>query len=144
MTLKDCTKEELIFVIKRLQFYSLSNDHCVQRALGDVEEEREARKLREARRLSALQNQKMQEYISLMRPYEGISLMDVPEVVLDRADAAMKESHPADMKWRKLMGIHTSKPSAKKDGEKHMKRLTMKDVYAMNMSELALKKRRSG
>jgi len=44
--LKDCTKEELIFVIERLQFYSLSGDYYVQRALGDVEEEREARKLR--------------------------------------------------------------------------------------------------
>ena len=44
--MKDCTKEELIFVIERLQFYSLSGDYYVQRALGDVEEEREARKLR--------------------------------------------------------------------------------------------------
>lgn len=49
--LKDCTKEELIFVIKRLQLYSLSNDHCLWQALGDVEEEREARKRREARRM---------------------------------------------------------------------------------------------
>lgn len=114
MMLKDCTKEELIFVIKRLQLYSLSNDHCLRQALGDVEEEREARKLREARRLSALKNQKMQEYITLMRPYEGMSLMDVPEDVLDRADAAMKEARAADMKWRKLMGF----PSAPSVGKK--------------------------
>jgi hypothetical protein len=52
MKLSDCTKEELLFVIKRIQFYSLSGDYYVQRALGDVKEEREARKLREARRLS--------------------------------------------------------------------------------------------
>lgn len=115
MTLKDCTKEELIFVIERLQFYSLSGDYYVRRALCDVAEQREERKLEEARRLSALQNQKMQEYISLMRPYEGISLMDVPEDVLDRADAAMKEAHSADMKWRKLMGIGTAKPSGKQE-----------------------------
>lgn len=114
MRLKDCTKEELIFVIERLQFYSLSGDYYVQRALCDVVEQREKRKLEEARRLTALQNQKMQEYISLMRPYEGISLMDVPEDVLDRADAAMKEAHSADMKWRKLMGIHVARPSAKR------------------------------
>lgn len=114
MTLKDCTKEELIFVIKRIQLYSLSNDHCVQRALCDVAEQREERKPDEARRLSALQNQKMQEYISLMRPYEGRSLMDVPEDVLNRADAAIKEAHSADMKWRKLMGICAAKPTAKK------------------------------
>lgn len=116
MTLKDCTKEELIFVIKRFQFYSLSNDHYVQRALGDVEEEREARKLSEARRLSALQNQKMQEYISLMRPYDGEPLMDVPEDVFVRADAALQEARAADMKWRRLMGIHAAKPTTKKRG----------------------------
>lgn len=120
MTLRDCTKEELIFVIKRLQFYSLSNDHCVQRALGDVEEEREARKLREARRLSALQNQKMQEYISLMSPYDGAPLMDVPEDVFVRAHAALKKARAADMKWRKLMGIGTAKPSGKKDGDRRL------------------------
>ena len=114
MTLKDCMKEELIFVIKRLQFYSLSNDHCVQRALGDVEEEREARKLREARRLSALQNQKMQEYISLMSPYDGAPLMDVPEDVFVRAHAALKKARAADMKWRKLMGFPTDPPAGKK------------------------------
>lgn len=114
MTLRDCTKEELIFVIKRLQFYSLSNDHCVQRALGDVEEEREARKLREAQRLSALQNQKMQEYISLMSPYDGAPLMDIPEDVFSRAHAALQEARAADIKWRKLMGFPAAPPAGKK------------------------------
>lgn len=66
MKLKDCTKAELIFVIKRLQMYSLSDGHFIQLALRDVEEEREARRLREARQLSGLQNQKMQEYIALL------------------------------------------------------------------------------
>ena len=44
MKLKDCTKAELIFVIKRLQMYSLSDGHFIQLALRDVEEEREARR----------------------------------------------------------------------------------------------------
>lgn len=114
MTLKDCTKEELIFVIKRLQFYHLSGEYYIQRALCDVEEERERRRLEEARRLAALQNQKMQEYISLMRPYEGVSLMNVPEDVLNQADAAIKESQAADMKWRKLMGSPAAPLAGKK------------------------------
>lgn len=62
MKLKDCTKEELILVIERLQFYSLCGREYVQRALCDVAELREARKLEEARRLLALQSQKIQEY----------------------------------------------------------------------------------
>lgn len=59
MTLKDCTKEELIFVIKRLQFYSLSSDYYVRRALCDVEEEREHRRLEEARRLEDVRLQNL-------------------------------------------------------------------------------------
>lgn len=114
MTLRDCTKEELIFVIGRLQFYHLSGEYYIQRALCDVEEERERRRLEEARRLAALQNQKMQEYISLMRPYEGVSLMNVPEDVLDQADAAIKAAQTADMKWKKLMGFPSAPPAGKK------------------------------
>ena len=36
MTLKNCTKEELIFVIERLELYNPSKNHFVQRALNDV------------------------------------------------------------------------------------------------------------
>lgn len=114
MNLKDCTKDELIFVIKRLQLYSLSDGHYIQLALRDVEEEREARKLEEARRLSGLQNQKMQEYIALMRPYEGMPLKDIPENVFAKADAALQEARAADMKWRKLMGFSSTPPAGKK------------------------------
>ncbi len=45
MTLKECTKEELIFVIKRLQMYSLSDGHYIRLALLDVEEERERKNM---------------------------------------------------------------------------------------------------
>lgn len=114
MKLKDCTKEELLFVIERLQLYNLSDDYYIQRVLCDVKERRASRKLEEARRLSALFSQKWQEYIDILSPYDGKRLKDIPPEVLDRADTAMKEAQAADMKWRKLMGIHTSKPSAKK------------------------------
>ena len=114
MTLRDCTKEELIFVIERLQFYHLSGEYYIQRALCDVEEERERRRLEEARRLSGLQNQKMQEYIALMRPYEGMPLKDIPENVFARADAVLQEARAADMKWRKLMGFSSAPPAGKK------------------------------
>ncbi|MEY8386697.1 hypothetical protein AALC17_05255 [Oscillospiraceae bacterium 38-13] len=114
MKLSDCTKEELIFVIERLQLYNLSDNYYIQRVLCDVEERRESRRLEEARCLSALFSQKWQEYIDILSPYDGKLLKDIPPEVLNRADTAMKEVQAADMKWRKLMGIHTSKPSAKK------------------------------
>ena len=106
MTLKDCTKEELLFVIKRLQFYMLSgSDHYVKIALCDVEERRDEKKNKEAQRLLALAHQKRQEYIDLLSPYEGRRLLDIPDSVFARADAAMKEAQAADRKWNRLMGI---------------------------------------
>lgn len=108
MTLKDCTKEELLFVIERLQLYMLSgSDHYIKMALCDVEEWRNERKNKEAERLSALSFQKRQEYIGLLSPYEGKRLLDIPDPVFARADAAMKEAQAADRKWNRIMGICT-------------------------------------
>ena len=48
MKLKDCTKEELIYVIERLQLYNPSQKHFLFRALNDVEMRREEKKFDEA------------------------------------------------------------------------------------------------
>lgn len=114
MKLKDCTKEELIFVIERLQFYHLSGDYYVRRALCDVMEQREERKLEEARRLTDVRFQNLQQYNDLLGPYEGKSFADIPQDVLDRAGAALERYEAADRKWLQLMGIRTAKPAAKK------------------------------
>lgn len=105
MKLKDCTKEELIFVIERLQLYNPSQRHFLFRALNDVEMWREEKKLAAAEKLATLSNKKRQEYIDLLAPYEGKRLIDIPDSVLEKADAAMKEAQKADSKWNKIMGI---------------------------------------
>lgn len=105
MRLKDCTKDELIFVIKRLQMYSLSDGHYIQLALRDVGEERERKKMDEARKIADYAFQKRQEYIDLLAPYEGKPLSDIPASVLEKADSAMKEAQKADRKWNKIMGF---------------------------------------
>ncbi len=105
MILKDCTKEELIFVINKLQLYNLSNEHYIQLALRDVEAERDRRKFDEAKRLSDYSFQKRQEYIDLLTPYEGKRLVDIPASVLEKADVAIREAQKADCKWNKIMGI---------------------------------------
>lgn len=114
MRLKDCTKEELIFVIERLQFYSLSGDYYVQRALRDVAEQREDRKLEETRRLTDVMLQNLQQYNELLGPYEGKSFADIPQDVMDRAVAALERYEAADKKWLKLMGFPTDPPAGKK------------------------------
>lgn len=114
MKLKDCTKEELIFVIERLQLYTLSGTEYVQRALEDVEMRRDERKHEEARRLAALHSQKCLEYVGLLTPYDGKPFKDIPLEVLERAEAAMKEARDADAKWRRLMGFSVAKSERKR------------------------------
>lgn len=110
MKLKDCTKEELIFVIERLQFYGLTaGDYYISRALCDVEERRESQRNEEANRLSKLANEKHLEYLDLIRPYVGQPITSIPEEVIKRADAAQKECDAANLKWFKLMGIKIKK-----------------------------------
>ena len=116
MRLKDCTKEELIFVIKRLQLYNLSGSHYIQLALRDVEEERERKKMDEARKVSDYAFQKRQEYIDLLTPYKGKRLVDIPDSVFKKADAAMREAEKADRKWNKIVGVADAKPVGKKRG----------------------------
>ncbi len=113
VTLKDCTKEELIIIIERLQFYNFSNSYYVNRALLDVEEERENKRLAEAKRLSNYAAQKRQEYIALLAPYEGKRILDIPDSVIEKADATMKAAQAADSKWNKLMGITKRKAGRK-------------------------------
>lgn len=116
MKLKDCTKAELIFVIKRLQLYSLSDRHYIQLALRDVEAERDRRKFDEAKRLSNYSFQKRQEYIDLLAPYDGKRLVDIPDSVFNKASAAMREAEKADRKWNKIMEGADAKPVGKKRG----------------------------
>lgn len=106
MTLKDCTKDELIFVIDRLKLYGLtSGDYYVNRALSDVAERRENQKHEEARRLAELANEKHLEYMDLICPYVGQPITSIPKEIIQKADAAQKACESANLKWFKLMGI---------------------------------------
>lgn len=118
MTLKDCTKEELIFVIKRLQFYNLNSGHCILRALNDVERRREERKYDDARRLLEFSRQKTEEYVDLLSPYDGKPVVNIPPGVMKQAAAAMQEVRAAELEWCRLMGIHGVKPGPTEKEEK--------------------------
>lgn len=109
MTLKQCTREELIFIIERLMFYSFSNDYYLNMALRDVEDQRFDRKIEESQRLSKLSAQKRRAAVDLMKPYEGTPLSSVPASVLKKADVLLKEAREADRKWFKLNGIGAAK-----------------------------------
>lgn len=104
MKLSDCTKADLLWIIKQICKDELS-DHRLQWALNDLEYEKERERLDRADQARQAASAASQRYIELMAPYDGASLTDVPKDVLQKADAAMAESRAANKQWAKLMGV---------------------------------------
>lgn len=104
MKLSDCKKDDLIWIIKAMCRYELS-DRSLQRALKDLEWEKEKAKFIRADELLETARAGAQRYFDLLKPYEGVPIGDVPMEVLKQADAALTESRAADAQWAKLMGV---------------------------------------
>lgn len=104
MNLSDCTKADLLWIIKQICKDELS-DHRLQWALTDLEYEKERERLDRADQALQASSAAYQSYIELMAPYDGASLTDVPMDVLKQADAALAESRAANKQWAKLMGV---------------------------------------
>lgn len=111
MTLNDCTRAELLFVIDSLKRHHFSNgDYYLSLALLEVEAMREERSLTDAAKYSFLSSEKRQAYIQLMKPYEGCPIGEIPHSVFARGKKLLDEAHEADRKWAKLMGVKLDQP----------------------------------
>ena len=114
MTLKECTKDDLLYIIKRLSFpHRVEENYTIQRALVELEYQREDKKLKEAERLNKVADEKMAEYNSIISPYIGKSFAEIPDKVLKKAAAVLKEREAAEDKWMRLMGIHRERRERK-------------------------------
>ena len=103
MNLSDCTKADLLWIIKTMCKYDLS-DRNLRLALNDLEFEKEQERLDRADQALQTASAALQRYIELLKPYEGMPLLEVPMDVLQQADAALAESRAANKQWAKLMG----------------------------------------
>lgn len=106
MKLQDCTKKELLFVIRTAKKYGLGSfDFAIDRALNDLEYQREKSRIKKAEELSKVAHDARMEYIEILSPYDGKRLIDIPEDVLVKADQARQKAQKADEQWMKLMKI---------------------------------------
>ena len=104
LRLNDCTKTELLFIIKQFKFHcGSSGEYYLMQALRDVQGQRLKALYAEADRLRDISYRKRLEYIDLLGPYEGARLVDIPLPVLEAANAILKDAQDADLKWEKLM-----------------------------------------
>ena len=107
LTLQDCTKEDLIWIINRvLHMVSFNNaDYYIKRALSDLSFEKEKQALDEADKIAEQSKQKWDEYLDVLAPYNGTLIKDIPQNVLKKAQSAYNEAIALDKKWNKMMGI---------------------------------------
>lgn len=104
MKLTDCTKADLLWLIKRMCQLNLS-ERLLHIALCDLEYHKEQQKNERAHQLLKTQQDATRRYADILREYEGKPIKDIPMIVLNEADAALAEAQAADKQWRKLMGI---------------------------------------
>lgn len=103
MTVKQCTREELIRVIARLCSLAAENEFLLQRALCEIERDRFETQAAESDRLNKLSCEKRTAAINLLKPYRTYA--EAPLDVLEKAQALFNEADKADAAWYKLNGI---------------------------------------
>lgn len=110
----DCTKSELLWVVKQAEKLSLGNvSQYINRALIDLEYKRGIDRITKAKELAKISHKAAMEYVMILQPYEGKPIMDIPMEVLKKADLALKRSKNANTEYCKLMKI---KPLPLKEG----------------------------
>lgn len=100
--LKRYTKDELISIIGHMSF---ADTRRLEGALRWLQNKKEEQRFAEMDRYIALSAAKRQEYIDLMRPYTGQSLLDIPQEVLDKAVVLARAAEEADKKYLELSRI---------------------------------------
>ena len=106
MTLSECTKADLLWIIKRIQERYLHDGvYAVLRALGDLNLEKARQRYDEADRINHLADEKRREYVKILSAYDEMRIIDIPLPVLEQADKLAKEAQELDRKWNKLMGL---------------------------------------
>ena len=107
LTLNDCTKADLIWVINRaLQMASFGKgDYYIRRALSDLAYEKERKALDESEKIAEQSRHKWQEYTDILAPYDGKPIKDIPLDVLTRAQNVYDEAIALDKKWSKIMRL---------------------------------------
>ncbi len=105
LTLGQCSKADLLWVIKRVQMLMGPNTtwNYIDKALNDLLYEKQKQRINEAERVAAKADAKSRAYIELLKPYEGKRIVDIPIDVINHADSLIKEARKLDERYKKLM-----------------------------------------
>ena len=107
MTLNQCTKEELIFIINRAVgrhcFSEEQRQAEIDRYLSDVVYQRQQKILQDAKHWCEIATDCRRQYLDILALYEGKKLIDIPIDVVKKAEMLVKDAQYADRKWEECM-----------------------------------------
>lgn len=107
MTLKQCTKEELIRIINDLQTRCENGEYYTDRALNDIQYEHQRKEIKEAERWAQISHDATMEFVRVMKLHDGLPLSEIPIWVLERARELIETQKRADKEFNRLMHIDT-------------------------------------
>ena len=90
----DLTKAELLQVVEMLA--ETANEYYLDRALGRIEMQRNDAHYARCRKLIDEEQKHYAAYFDLLRPYEGKSIVDVPQDVLEQAEGSWTRVEQAE------------------------------------------------
>lgn len=100
MTLEQCTKSELIQIIKQTNWLSESR---VNRALLDIEKQRIEKRFKKAEEYGRIATENLNKYIETLKPYEGKKVTDIPSNIILKAAKYEKAYTEAQKKEEEIM-----------------------------------------
>lgn len=103
MKLQDCTKEELVFIIKRLIGDTFIAQFKIRAILSEMEMKRTNKTLNEADNWAKLASDYRKQHSDVLRPYRNGRLVDVPLHIIKEAERYIKEAELCDRKWSECM-----------------------------------------
>ena len=104
MTLSQCSKADLIWIINRLA-QGPGGRHQVSSALADLAYQKSMEAIDKADAAAKLAHEKRQQYIDLLAPYTGMSIADIPTDILDKAKQLLDAAEAADKMWEKYIDL---------------------------------------
>lgn len=100
MTLAQCTKAELIQIIKKTNYLS---DYRVKCALLDIEGQRTQKRFKESEKYFRKATENLNKYIEILKPYEGKKVIDIPSNIISKAAEYEKAYEKAQKKGEEIV-----------------------------------------
>lgn len=101
MNLEQCTKPELIWLIKTLQRSSLSLSRQIDELLYTINETRAERFLDQSLELQ-------KKAAAMLVSYQGSPIMDIPDHILRDSAELLKRAETLRIRWCKARGVSCS------------------------------------